>query len=259
MASSTEVSPALEMSESAPITSEEKTPAMSRLSSRSEDSLLAPAEAECLDQSYRPHVNEENTIDTRKQQDEESSSSTWELMLSLYLPLMLLGFQHSFSITGNLVRSLLSSGNTVQIFFGNMSEWMTEKSPWLKPLFSKGGKGTDPHAWPPAALAALAILTVVALVVHPDGFTWVMLSRLRYVFIYFNLCGTRLVIHSNPIGFVGHFLKIRGFGMITSQSCPCIVLLMSSFCDCESSLLSFYMMLSLVFSIQTCFCCHFLL
>ena len=180
MASSTEVSPALEVSESAPITQEEKTPAMSRLSTRSEDSL-ALAEDDCLDQSYGPYVNEDVTIDTtRKQEDEESSSSTWELMLSLYLPLMWLGFRGSFSIIPNLVRSLFL-GDAVQYFFSNISEWMTEKTPWLQPLFSKGGKRTDPHAWPPAALAALAILTVVALVVHPDGFTWIILCRLRYV------------------------------------------------------------------------------
>jgi hypothetical protein len=199
MASSTEViSPALEMSESAFITSEEKTPTMSCLLSQSEDSLAIP-EDDCLDQSYGPYVNEDDTIDTCKQEDEEGSSSALELMLSLYLPLMLLGFRRSMSITANLVRFLIF-GHAVQYFFGNMSEWMTEKTPWLQPLFSKGGKGTDPHAWPPAALVALGILTVVALVVHPDGFTWVVLSRTRYVLsILILLWNARLVIHSNRL------------------------------------------------------------
>jgi hypothetical protein len=237
MASSTPQEVSMEMSESAPIitiTSEEKTPTMSRLSNESEGSLVE--EDECLNQSYgrQHHVNDndETTIDTCKQQqqqDEEGSSSAWELFLSLYLPLMLLGFRQSFFATANLVRSLIVLLHVVQIFFANMSEWMTEKTPWLQPLFSKGGKGTDPHAWPPAALAALAILTVVALVVHPDGFTWVMLSRTRYV-SFSCLMYTRLMvmvmIPSNWRS--GRFYrneKLEIF-IFSHQSCPCI-----NFCD----------------------------
>ncbi|CAB9507560.1 expressed unknown protein [Seminavis robusta] len=34
-------------------------------------------------------------------------------------------------------------------------------------------------SWPPPGLVALAILTVVALVVHPDGMTWIMLRKIR--------------------------------------------------------------------------------
>jgi hypothetical protein len=219
MASSTEVVTASEISESAPITSEEKTPTMSRLSHQSESSL-ALAEDDCLNQSsYGPYVNEDDTIDTGKQEDQEGSSSAWELMLSLYLPLMLLGFRRSMFVTANLVRSLIL-GHVVRFLFGSISEWMTEKTPWLQPLFSKGGKGTDPHAWPPAALAALAILTVVALVVHPDGFTWVMLSRTRYVvFIFIYFYGTRLVIPSNRLIFLGESSRETTL----SQSCPCSI------------------------------------
>jgi hypothetical protein len=219
MASSTEVVTASEISESAPITSEEKTPTMSRLSHQSESSL-ALAEDDCLNQSsYGPYVNEDDTIDTGKQEDQEGSSSAWELMLSLYLPLMLLGFRRSMFVTANLVRSLIL-GHVVRFFFGSISEWMTEKTPWLQPLFSKGGKGTDPHAWPPAALAALAILTVVALVVHPDGFTWVMLSRTRYVvFMLIYFYGTRLVIPSNRLIFLGESSRETTL----SQSCPCSI------------------------------------
>jgi hypothetical protein len=42
----------------------------------------------------------------------------------------------------------------------------------------------DPQAWPPPAFTALALLTVFTLVVHPDGFTWIMLRKLRYVWLF---------------------------------------------------------------------------
>lgn len=35
--------------------------------------------------------------------------------------------------------------------------------------------------WPPPGLIGLALLTIVALVVHPDGFTWILFRKLRYV------------------------------------------------------------------------------
>jgi hypothetical protein len=38
-----------------------------------------------------------------------------------------------------------------------------------------------PHAWPPPAFTALALLTIFTLVVHPDGLTWIFLGKLRYV------------------------------------------------------------------------------
>jgi hypothetical protein len=202
---STEIIRASEMSESAPIISDEKTPRMPRLSTLSEDSL---AEDDCVNQSYGPYVNEDDTIDTCKQEDEGGSSSAWELVLSLYLPLMLLWFRRSIFGTAYLVRSLFL-GHAVRFAFGNMSEWMTENAPWLQPLFSMGGKGTNPHAWPPAALALLAMLTVVAFVVHPDGFTWVMLSGTRYALFSFAILGSRLeTIQSCPEGFRGDFWKI---------------------------------------------------
>lgn len=41
------------------------------------------------------------------------------------------------------------------------------------------------QAWPPPALVVLAILTIAALVVHPDGMTWIVLRKIRYVFLWF--------------------------------------------------------------------------
>lgn len=83
--------------------------------------------------------------------------------------------------TMNLFRSLIV-GHCLRLIFGNTSEWMTEKAPWLQPLFfpqaASNGK-VDLRSWPPPALTALAILTIVALVVHPDGCTWIVLGKIR--------------------------------------------------------------------------------
>lgn len=37
--------------------------------------------------------------------------------------------------------------------------------------------------WPPALLA-LGVLTIISLIVHPDGYTWVILQQLRCVFFF---------------------------------------------------------------------------
>lgn len=74
--------------------------------------------------------------------------------------------------------------------------------PWLEVILFQSSsshnalKGTSSdHAWPPPALTALALLTIVALVIHPDGLTWVFLGKLRYVlrmrnqaYAYFFIC-----------------------------------------------------------------------
>lgn len=43
---------------------------------------------------------------------------------------------------------------------------------------TNNGKG-DNRAWPPPTLTALAVITLVAFVVHPDGPTWMFLGKLR--------------------------------------------------------------------------------
>jgi hypothetical protein len=42
-------------------------------------------------------------------------------------------------------------------------------------------KGTTSTTWPPPTLIGLGILTFVALIVHPDGYTWIILHKIRYV------------------------------------------------------------------------------
>jgi hypothetical protein len=140
--------------------------------------------------------NADNTDDTTNKND--SSSTLWDVMLSLYLPVLLLWLRRSMFGTANLIRSLIL-GHFLRLFFGNLSGWMSENAPsWLAVTLqtaisssssqSSGGAGgavaaaaskLDQQQWPPPAFVALALLTVFTLVVHPDGFTWIMLGKLR--------------------------------------------------------------------------------
>jgi hypothetical protein len=36
--------------------------------------------------------------------------------------------------------------------------------------------------WPPPTLLGLGALTIIALIVHPDGYTWIFLRKIRFVF-----------------------------------------------------------------------------
>lgn len=43
------------------------------------------------------------------------------------------------------------------------------------------GGGNSKGAWPPPTLVALGVLTIFALIVHPDGYTWIILRKIRFV------------------------------------------------------------------------------
>jgi hypothetical protein len=168
--------------------------AASSLPSLSQLSTASGASVD-LDDTYAPFDSTEgeefssdnNNIDNDYEQKQNQSGTTtsgtfWDLFLSLYLPVMLVWMRRSMFGTMNLCRSLVV-GHCLRLVFGNTSEWMTEKAPWLQPFLfqqatSMNGK-VDPRAWPPPALTVLAILTIVALVVHPDGCTWIVLGKLR--------------------------------------------------------------------------------
>jgi hypothetical protein len=130
-----------------------------------------------IDNDYEQPQNQSNTASS-------TSGKFWDLFLSLYLPVLLVWMRRSMFGTMNLFRSLFVGHCLRLLFFGNASEWMTEKAPWLQSFLfqqattSINGK-VDPRAWPPPALTVLAILTIVALVVHPDGCTWIVLGKLR--------------------------------------------------------------------------------
>jgi len=135
---------------------------------------------------------------------DEGIHSYSELVLAVYIPLVVLWFRRSMFGPANLVRTILVGQLMRFVFLDNISEWMSERlPPWLEVMLFQSsatsassvttilGSGTgknDPHAWPPPAFTALALLTIFALVVHPDGLTWILLGKLRYVLLHpFNL------------------------------------------------------------------------
>ena len=141
-----------------------------------------------FDQTFGAYKND-NKNDGENENDEScsanntESSSMWDMMLSLYLPIMLLWLRRSMFGTANLVRSLVL-GHFLRLVFGNVSGWMSENAPsWLAEMLTiqssthHSGKGVD--SWPPPALVALALLTIFTLVFQPDGLTWIMLGKLR--------------------------------------------------------------------------------
>ena len=148
-----------------------------------------------LEQSFAngyPHNNRKDDSDSSTQkggncesdQDATSTNSStfWDLYLSLYLPVFLVWMRRSAVAIVALFRTLIL-GHYLKLSLEKLSILVCNKIPWLQPLIfqpvsASNGK-VDPHAWPPPALTMLATLTIFALVVHPDGFTWIMLGKLR--------------------------------------------------------------------------------
>lgn len=63
------------------------------------------------------------------------------------------------------------------------SSSVTEAERWIPQhvvaaAFLKGSSG---RSWPPQTLIALALLTIFMMIIHPDGFTWIFLHKIRYV------------------------------------------------------------------------------
>lgn len=100
-----------------------------------------------------------------------------DMFWTWFLPLMFLWFRRSMFGTANLFRSVLL-GQCIRLL-------LTTATGTVDPLPKWALMVSDPHAWPPPALTGLAFLTIVAFVVHPDGLTWFMLGKLRYVAISF--------------------------------------------------------------------------
>jgi hypothetical protein len=83
--------------------------------------------------------------------------------------------------TANLLRSLVL-GNFLLLLLNQFNPPDAIKDcAWWNTLCAALGANvkTDPQAWPPPALSILAILTVVALIIHPDGFTWMIWRKIR--------------------------------------------------------------------------------
>jgi hypothetical protein len=119
-------------------------------------------------------------------EEEETSASVWHLLSTIYLPILLIKLCRSFCGVANLIRSLLM-GQCLRFLAIYLAPTLWESfSHQTQALFHPSGK-TDPHAWPPPTLTLLAVLTVVAFIVHPDGMTWIMLRKLRYVLVLMSL------------------------------------------------------------------------
>jgi len=142
-----------------------------------------------------------NDDDDDNNEEEEQSSSFWEVVVTWYLPVLFFWIRKSMFGTANLIRSLLL-GHFLRMVFQqiipeeassdtspSLSLWLWDHlSPWIRSLLGGDTNSSsiasnvnkpDPHAWPPPALTTLAILTIMAFVVHPDGPTWIMLGKIR--------------------------------------------------------------------------------
>ena len=53
----------------------------------------------------------------------------------------------------------------------------------INPSSALGGciSAFEKNKWPPPALIGLAIFTFIAILVHPDGLTWIICRQIRYV------------------------------------------------------------------------------
>lgn len=119
----------------------------------------------------------DKVVEEEENDNNSSSSTAWEVSFSLYFPLIFMWVKHCMMGTANVLHSLIA-GHCLRLFVENFSEWTPA---WLHSMVlhpSANGK-TDHRAWPPPALVMLASLTLFALVVHPDGFTWILLGKLR--------------------------------------------------------------------------------
>lgn len=104
---------------------------------------------------------------------DEESWGFLALEAILYIPLLLQSLLGSMHIA----RALLF-GETLKLIL----ERTSSHAPWWLQRYNAVFMKIDSNVWPPPSFLLLAALTIVALIVHPDGFTWVILGKTRYVF-----------------------------------------------------------------------------
>lgn len=167
----------------------------------------------------KPNSNKDQSAGMAEQDDcsleifDVDTASFWDVLASLWM--LFLWFQRSTFGAVGLIRSLVL-GHCLQFLFRTtmvtLSSSSNSNSDCLTAaenqshdgigvrkyfqlmqslLLGAGANSTNssssPHkqvngAWPPPAIVALATLTILALVVHPDGLTWILLRKIRYVF-----------------------------------------------------------------------------
>jgi hypothetical protein len=141
-----------------------------------------------VQQTYDPPpAMEEETPEADKEDSGSESESLpdttvlSDTIASWFFPL----FLQFITVVANFFQSLL---------LGDGARWIT--SPLTAPMTPPSWVGLFPDCitwflatdsngkaidWPPPGLIGLALLTIIALVVHPDGLTWILLRKLRYV------------------------------------------------------------------------------
>jgi len=122
--------------------------------------------------------------------DEDNGATAWNVLTTLYLPIVLIWLRRSMFGTANLIRSLIL-GQLLHLLLNYVApldlqkhssmtdSWWDAVTRWLHLALAGSSANKHTDAWPPPALTALAMLTVFCFVVHPDGLTWIMLGKVR--------------------------------------------------------------------------------
>jgi hypothetical protein len=110
-----------------------------------------------------PLIKDISSHDSSRGSSSNIYNTVTSWLTSALVPIMLLLPQ--------LVTENTATGNTIISINNN--------NVLLNGIASSSGKAAA-AAWPPPALVCLALLTVFALIVHPDGMTWILLRKLRY-------------------------------------------------------------------------------
>ena len=141
-----------------------------------------------VQQTYDPPLEMEEETPEAEKEDSGSESESIpdasglsEIIVSGFFPLFLqfitviAEFFHSLVLGygARWITSPLTAPMTPPSWVGLAPDCIT----WFLATDSNG-KAID---WPPPGLIGLALLTIIALVVHPDGLTWILLRKLRYV------------------------------------------------------------------------------
>ena len=118
----------------------------------------------CFAQELKTKESDDASEPTSENEDNQSSSA-WEALVAFYLPFLLQSLCGGFHMIRYIfvtyvLQTLLQSGADAKLYRSMVS---------LSPLPS----------WPPPSLVFLAVLTLTALIIHPDGFTWIALRKLR--------------------------------------------------------------------------------
>lgn len=131
-------------------------------------SIHSPHHFENMEQQDASSDNDEEASVLDDDIDDEESWGSLVLEAILYLPMLLM---QSLWTSLHLAKSFLL-GEAVLLFLEKQWWWQRCQSVLFR---------IDSNVWFPPSFLLLVALTVVALVVHPDGFTWVLLGKTRYV------------------------------------------------------------------------------